>query len=176
MIFEDHFRKSKGQPVRIGGRTYCLVKSMEVKRTTSFCIDLQNAKPPYRQGIHLSGDAGLIVNGVTANEMVLWADTMPPSVCCVVKAPSTLHVWNVWDIGNGAIQRWHNGAAMWIEPVENGHVFHCNEGQPDDLCDDLVFRVSLKKTADDQGATVQEGPSTRRGHQSDSNSKTRRSR
>lgn len=50
---------------------------------------------------------------------------------------------NAWDLGDGRPQSWHNGVALLVEEIPTGRRYHCNDGDPDDDLDDLVFRVEV---------------------------------
>ena len=54
---------------------------------------------------------------------------------------TTIEVKNVWDVGNGVIESWHNGAAMIVELLPDGRRYLCNDGFADDDFDDIVFRL-----------------------------------
>jgi hypothetical protein len=59
----------------------------------------------------------------------------------VIGKVSTIEVKNVWDVGDGVIHSWHNGAAMIVEPLPNGRRYRCNDGLADDDFDDIVFHL-----------------------------------
>jgi hypothetical protein len=86
----------------------------------------------------------LRIAGKESQAMLLWYDTAPRRVEVDCKGCTSVRIWNVWDTGDGTVHSWHHGAAMIVEPA--GHrswLFRCNDGRPDDACDDLVFRVHL---------------------------------
>lgn len=97
----------------------------------------------WRQGIQLQVNGKFKVNGQSIRKgIVLWHDTAPEVVNFEISANvSTVEVNNVWDVGDGVIHWWHNGAAMIVEAVENGSRYHCNDGFADDDFNDIVFRI-----------------------------------
>ncbi len=73
---------------------------------------------------------------------VLWQDTAPQEVEIRIVGDATkLEVNNAWDVGDGTIQSWHNGAAMIVEDLPRGRRYRCNDGHPDEDFDDLIFRI-----------------------------------
>ena len=51
---------------------------------------------------------------------------------------------NVWNVGEGAAQSWHNGEAMHVDHLIEGHrTCRCNDGVPDEDFGDLVFELQL---------------------------------
>ncbi len=73
---------------------------------------------------------------------MLWQDTAPQTVDFeIIGKASTIEVKNMWDFGDGVMQSWHNGAAMIVESLPNGRRYRCNDGDPDDDFDDIIFRL-----------------------------------
>lgn len=81
--------------------------------------------------------------------IVLWHDTAPQTVELefLGKPSSTIEVKNVWDVGDGVIHSWHNGAAMIVEQLPSGRRYRCNDGFADDDFDDIVFRLERVESA-----------------------------
>lgn len=82
---------------------------------------------------------GKTING----PIVLWEDTARGQAEIRVLAPAgQLEVKNVWDIGDGVMHSWHNGAAMIVERLLTGGCrYYCNDGHPDEDFEDIVFRL-----------------------------------
>jgi hypothetical protein len=142
--FEKEFLATRGQPFEKNGVRYYLMYTIPLENCPTLLIEFQSAKPPYRQGIHLESDQPLRIAGKESQAMLLWYDTAPRRVEVDCKGCTSVRIWNVWDTGDGTVHSWHHGAAMIVEPA--GHrswLFRCNDGRPDDACDDLVFRVHL---------------------------------
>jgi hypothetical protein len=84
---------------------------------------------------------------------VLWEDTSPKSVEIELLGPAEhVAVFNMWQdpnrvmipgvTGSGQVNHyWQNGAAMIVEEIPNGRRYRCNDGEPDDDFDDLIFTV-----------------------------------
>jgi len=144
--FEKEFAARRGQPLEANGTTYYLIYTIPLESHDTVVIEFKNAKPPYRQGIHLESDEPLRIAGKESKAMILWYDSAPRRVEADCRGCRSIRLWNVWDIGDGTVHSWHNGAAMIVEhPSANLWVFRCNDGHPDDACDDLVFSVQLER-------------------------------
>ena len=109
-------------------------------------ITFECVNADWRQGVCLTSDVGFVVNNqLVKKSMVLWQDTAPPEVLLTVQTKKgECQVKNVWDVGDGVIHSWHNGAAMIVEETAIGRRYNCNDGRPDDDFDDLIFSTNLK--------------------------------
>ena len=141
--FEQLFRESGGKPIVYDGRPVCLVD--EISLPTGFSLELafESASGVYRQGVALKADGPLAVGAASSPHILLWRDTAPDSVVVHIgKGTTKVSVYNVWDHGDGVTQAWHNGAAMIVEHLDAGaRRYRCNDGEPDDDFDDIVFRI-----------------------------------
>lgn len=141
--FESLFQRSKGQPVNVEGVEYCLMRRMQVDEPCLMRIVFVSSRPPNKQGIHIESDQGLKVNNIDAESVVLWEDTSPRMVDCAVSG-GEVRIWNVWDVGDGVAQSWHNGAAMIVEEESPSRlIYKCNDGRPNADCNDLVFTCEM---------------------------------
>lgn len=144
--FEDLFLKSKGQPVVYKGQTIQMVDRFRVADGQTLKVKFESVNADWRQGIGLDIDGSFDIEGQTIKKTVLWQDTAPPEVVLKVHTrKGECQVKNVWDVGDGVIQSWHNGAAMIVEELPNGKRYKCNDGRADDDFDDLVFSIELVK-------------------------------
>ena len=99
------------------------------------------------QGLHLEIDRGsLLANGKDCGpDIVLWENTSPKKVEIWISGdPTELRVKNVFDTGLGIAQYWRDGAAMYAEENDGFIRYFCNDGEPDEDFDDLVFRMQVK--------------------------------
>jgi Protein of unknown function (DUF2695) len=99
----------------------------------------------WRQGVALNCDGMFIFDARSfsgTDGLVFWHDTAPPTVELALTSDVTVvRLKNVWDVGDGVIHCWHNGAAMIVEELPNGRRYRCNDGFPDDDFEDIVFRL-----------------------------------
>jgi hypothetical protein len=143
--FESLFRTSKGKPIEYQGRTVMMRDVLPVSRTTRIKLVLESSKSTWRQGVMLRAKGSLrVADHDFKSPIVLWIDTAPRDVeILVLSDMDELEVRNVWDVGDGTIQSWHNGAAMTVEEVPDGRRYRCNDGHPDDDFSDLVFSLKV---------------------------------
>ncbi|MGH6614062.1 hypothetical protein [Sphingomonas sp.] len=101
------------------------------------------------RGVHLATKGHFKIGSETfPKAIVLWADTAPRIVILEVHAnDGVCQVKNVWDTGDGTMHSWHNGAAMIIEETEFGRRYRCNDGNPNDDFDDIIFRLESNAEA-----------------------------
>ncbi|MDX1961851.1 MAG: hypothetical protein SFX18_01780 [Pirellulales bacterium] len=141
-VFERFFKQSNGCPVDYDGQVVNLFDRLQVNDGQEIKVIFESVHSNWRQGIHLSTDGTFEVNKQTAAEIVLWQDTSPREVVLKVHSQKgECLVMNIWDTGNGLLQRGHNGAAMIVEELPNGRRYQCNDGFADDDFDDIVFRL-----------------------------------
>jgi hypothetical protein len=98
-----------------------------------------------RQGVFLSSDGYLTINGQDFSSVSLWQDTSPKEVAieCHTKQ-SILHVYNVWDCGRGQdSQAWTSG--MRVEELTNGRRYRCNDIGSDPDFSAIVFRLERSR-------------------------------
>ncbi|MFV9653751.1 hypothetical protein ACNFCK_02430 [Pseudomonas sp. NY15366] len=142
--FSALFIPAKGGPIEYKGRTLVMMDRYPVQRGEKLRVSLLSSDSPWKQGIKLNAKGSIHVAGQTLkNGVLLWEDTMPKEVVLQVEAKDgLLQVSNAWDTGDGVTHSWYNGAAMYVEFEENGRrIYHCNDGQPDEDFDDLVFSI-----------------------------------
>jgi hypothetical protein len=153
--FEDLFLQSRGKPVVYNGKSLVMKDDFPCEGCRNFRLTIESAAADWKQGVLLRVDGRFEINEKRIDRsVVLWQSTAPDAVDISVQsnAPS-IEVRNVWDVGDGVMHSWHNGAAMIIEPIENGRRYFCNDGRADDDFDDIVFRL-------ERGASLR-GPDSR---------------
>ena len=140
------FRESKERPVHY--RDLLLVRSDTFElpgSTVPIRFRIISTNSEWRQGIALDTKGTVAFQGRTRGDsVVLWQDTAPASdVFICASRDRLLRVKNVWDTGDGTIQSWINGAAMWTEEIPGGKRYHCNDGHFDDNFDDIIFDLRV---------------------------------
>jgi hypothetical protein len=147
--FEQLFRESKGKPIRYNGKLLQLVDRLTLTNGQQLKLTFESVSSQWRQGVCLKTDGGFIVNGQDLKKsVVLWHDTAPREMAFRVRTRKGFcDVKNVWDTGDGVMQSWHNGAAMRVEKTPSGRRYRCNDGQPDDDFDDIVFLIEVLKSS-----------------------------
>jgi len=143
--FEKMFRESKGAPVTWNGTQIKLLESFKVIGPASFRLVFEYANQRWRQGLIIRTDRGLIHGDQTQSKsVVIWEDQGRELGFKTDPKTRRMDLNNIWDTGDGCMHSWHNGAAMIVEQVTPSIFrFRCNDGQPNDDFDDLVFRLEI---------------------------------
>jgi hypothetical protein len=104
-------------------------------------LTFESAKAVGRHGVLLLVDGGLCVDGQVSGSVDIWQDAAPPVVEIeVLSSSGTLHLYNIWDTGEGRnSQSWTSG--MRVEEMADGRRYLCNDIGLDGRFDDLVFRL-----------------------------------
>ncbi len=142
--FEEMFLKTKGKPILYQEKILLMVDDFPTEGATNLRLVFDSCNGEWRQGasLRIRGNGKIIMNGEEVSHAVCWHDTAPRTVEFeVTHNVSSIEVKNVWDVGNGVMESWHNGAAMIVEPLLNGRRYLCNDGFADDDFDDIVFRL-----------------------------------
>lgn len=141
--FQEMFEKSAGKPIEYQGKTLVMFDDFPTEGVNHLRLVFEERKGEWRQGVSLRFEGKFKVNGqIIRRGIVLWQDSAPQTVELeVVGKPASIEVKNVWDVGDGVIHSWHNGAAMIIEPLPDGRRYRCNDGLADDDFNDIVFRL-----------------------------------
>jgi hypothetical protein len=139
------FIESRGKPIIYEGKTLIMGDDFPLEGATSFRLVFEACKGEWRQGVALNCKGSFLFRDQSFNGkagIVFWQDTAPQFVeLRVTGDPSSIQVKNVWDVGDGVIHSWHNGAAMIVESLSTGRRYRCNDGFADDDFDDIVFRL-----------------------------------
>jgi hypothetical protein len=156
--FDDVFAATRVRPVHYGGRELVRTDRFPIEGAQKLRVTFESTKSKYRQGIGVdlrkiceTRVAGTVTSKKEWN--VLWEDTAPKQVEIELLGPAEhALIFNVWQDLNRKpmpgsvssrvpIEWWTNGAAMIVEEIPNGRRYRCNDGEPDDDFDDLVFRI-----------------------------------
>ena len=142
---QDLFFESRGQPVSYNGKTIQMVDKVQIQKVHNMELTFESVNSKWVQGVYLSTNGKFTVNEKAFDiSIVLWENSAPKTVPIMVESKDgILSVKNVWDVGDGVMESWHNGAAMIVEREEGLIRYLCNDGQPDDDFDDLIFSISL---------------------------------
>ena len=141
--FAEFFLKSKGRPIVYSGNTLQMVDCLHAAAGQTFKVRFEAVNSEWRQGVHLRTDGTFEVNNqIVSKSIELWSDSAPPEVVLkVYSKKGKIQVRNVWDTGDGAMQSWHNGAAMIVDEISGGRRYRCNDGHPDEDFADLIFSI-----------------------------------
>ena len=142
---EKLFLESKGKPVLLNGTKIQLVDEIEICSNATLIVQFREVNSSWRQGISFDTKGTFRVNGQTIkNGLILWQDTAPTVVKLEIASRNCiLKVHNVWDVGDGIVHAWHNGAGMVVSKSESSREYCCNDGFDDEDFNELKFAISF---------------------------------
>ena len=151
-MLADEFKKSKGKPIEVDGKTVLLSERLQVPQHGKLIVSFDGANSEWRQGLwigHISSvktDLELSCADQTAPGIVLWEDTSPQKVEVTFSAPQkVIDVYNVWDPGIGHPMSLMMGAGMQLEICDEKRVYRCNDGHPEATFSHLEFSMEMTK-------------------------------
>lgn len=152
-IFQDLFERNAGLPILYGGKEIHSVDRIIVPTGEPIVVTFEHIGSRFRQAVCLDLDGTFLVDGQSIRKkMILWHNTAPrvvtimPTVRKRAKDGRIL-VFNAWDRGNGVTDAWTMGGAMIVEDTPTGRRYRCNDWEPDDDFDDLIFTIDFKPAA-----------------------------
>jgi len=145
--FDKLFREAKGNPVVIKGKSLIRIvrfKMPSKKMTFKFCFMETNSE--WKQGFILKTKGAFKIDKLPSinDAIVFWEHTAPKNFeVSIDSKDGMLLLYNVWDLGDGVTQAWHNGAAMEVKDIDkNTRLYNCNDGHPDFEFNDLIFSMT----------------------------------
>lgn len=144
--FENLFKKHNGQKIIYHSKELILIDRIAIEKRQKVKIVFKEANSEWRQGVVIETKGTFEVAGKSIkNSVILWYDSAPTEVSLDVNSKNNeIIIYNVWDVGNGTVHYWHNGAAMWVQQIDDDlRLYHCNDGHPDDDLNDLIFTLSV---------------------------------
>ncbi len=153
--FETFFRKSKGKPIEYKGSKLILADKFPVSNNEKLLIQIKETNSESRQGlsVDITGSCEceneIYKKGKGIN-MIFWEDTAPKNIVLTIFTKENF-VWikNIWEsyslTGYPSTDSGNNGAAMIVEEIENGKLYKCNDGYPDEDFNDIIFAVQKIK-------------------------------
>ncbi len=149
--FSAKFASTKGKPFIYKGKRLQMLDKIPISTegVTKLGYRILSTNSEWKQGIGLSTEGRIkFINGDVLKKGWFWIfehlSPMEDYFECKSKN-GFLDVVNIWDTGDGCIDYWVFGAAMWVENIPNGRRYHCNDGHPDDNFDDIVFEIFFVK-------------------------------
>ena len=147
IFFDKEFRKSSGKPIKY--KNLILVRWDHLPlpdRTSHIRYKIVSTDSEWRQGISVRSEGTIVYDDqvVKRKWADIWEDKLPREGDFECHSDEKiLQVKNIWDTGNGCIESWTNGAAIWIEEIPDGRRYHCNDGHFDDDFNDIVFELTI---------------------------------
>jgi hypothetical protein len=153
--FNRLFAEGKGGPIIYKGQTLHLMDKIPAKLGETFVVTIESTASKYPQGVGISEGVGVFDEHV--KQAVVWEFfSVPPKerrhtrsrlpfsfeVICKNKS-GFLAFYNMAEV-DGRQQWWYYGCAMIAEDIPDGRRYRCNDWQPNDDFNDIVFRVERK--------------------------------
>jgi len=150
--FNRRFAETKGGPIEYKGNQLILMDKIPAKLGEVFLVTIESTNSQYPQGVGISD--GVEVFGERLKRAVVWEYfSLPPKkrkrkrsslpfqfkVQCRNKS-GFLHFYNMAEV-DGRQEWWHYASCMIPENIQNGRRYRCNDFQPNDDFDDIIFRV-----------------------------------
>ncbi|MDB2614404.1 hypothetical protein N9Y92_04545 [Chlamydiales bacterium] len=160
--FDDIFEKEDSRAVAYKGMTVWVNDKFPVNNGDTLLLSIKSTKSDCKQGFSIDIRGHCELNGNTRKagkgvKMLFWEDTMPKEVeLKVFTKKGFVFVDNMWEQVNKYLMNDENnnpiwkenvsveysrGAAMLIDPIEGGRRYRCNDGEPDEDFDDIIFTV-----------------------------------
>lgn len=167
--FNDLFIASKGKALIYNWKSIIRVDKFPVKNGEILTLSIEETNSNCRQGfvIDITGYCemdGEIIKKGKGIRMTFWEDTMPKEVRLkVFTKQDFVWVYNIWESTTPYLLRspegqdiekesksteyFLNGAAMIVEEIKNGRRYRCNDGEPDEDFDDIIFTVQKEEAS-----------------------------
>lgn len=145
--FDVMFEQSLGKPIKVDDRLVSLIDKLDVGHLAVLTVRIASWDRTWRQGIRLDCNGTFEVNGCKISRATaLWADTAPSVVeVTVLKPKGDLIVSNIWDTGNGVMERWSGNSGMLIERNGDTVAYRCNDRRHNEDFEDIVFSIEVKR-------------------------------
>jgi hypothetical protein len=104
-------------------------------------LKFEGKTSPWRQGVWVRTDRGVVINHQLCVSAQLWNDTADKEILIECRTENgRLHLYNIWDRGRGSeSQSWSSG--MLIQELTNGRRYRCNDIGFETDFSKLVFTV-----------------------------------
>jgi hypothetical protein len=139
---------SNGQPVRWKGKTLMMYHRISLPGyECRLKYRILSATTKWKEGFAIKAGGSLEFDDgqkYGKDWVVIWWEGEPIEQEFVCRSKKKiLDVKNVWDTGSGCIDSWYNNSALWVEEIEGGYRYHCNDGRYDEDFDDIVFEILI---------------------------------
>jgi hypothetical protein len=150
--FSSMFIDSRGAPIQYGGKTLIMADTIPATLGETFAVTIESTRSRYPQGVGMQ--EGVQVFGERVRRAVVWEYFSVPlnrrafersrlpfrfEVECRNKQ-GVLRFYNMTEY-DGRQEHWNRGACMIAEDIPGGRRYHCNDFDPDEDFDDMVFSV-----------------------------------
>jgi hypothetical protein len=150
--FNRMFAEAKGLPVYYNSKYICMSDKVPAKYGERFLVTIESTNSKYLQGVGISQNVEVF--GEKNNRVVVYeyASLLPDQrkekrselpfsfeVICRNKK-GYLSFYNMAQV-DGRNDWFNLGCAMIVDELSNTRIYHCNDFQPNDDFNDIVFQV-----------------------------------
>ena len=153
--FSRLFQETKGGPVTYNGLNLVMLDRFPAKPNEKLIVTIESTSSKYPQGVGVSEEVEVF--GQKVKQAVVWEYfSLPPGKRSEVRSqlPYSFEVvcrnkkehlsfYNMAEL-DGRHEWWTHASAMIVEEIPNGRRYRCNDFQPNDDFNDIVFRVERK--------------------------------
>jgi hypothetical protein len=153
--FGQLFIQSRGAPIVHGGKTLIMADRVPAKPGDQLLVTIESTRAEWPQGVGIPQDVEVF--GERVKRAVVWEYfSVPPEERAEVRSrlPFTFEVicrnekgfvsvYNMTEF-KGRQEWWHGGSCMIATDIPGGRRYSCNDFEPDDDFDDLVFTVTRR--------------------------------
>lgn len=154
--FNSRFSESKGEPIYYNGKAIILSDKVPAMFNERFLVTIEETNSILIQGIGLSGDIE-VFGQKGKRSMILESFSIPPDQRARVRSKlpfefeviskskkGFITIYNM-AIEDGRQEWWVYACGMIKEEIENGFRYRCNDKQPNDDFNDIVFKIERIK-------------------------------
>ncbi len=162
VMFSEEFYRSKCEPIQYKGKIVHSVDLFPAKNGDILTINIESAKNTIDddgnkiiQGLSVGIEGSCVMNGELFEykrgkrkfvNMLFFDDTAPKPVSLkLIIKDTSVCIKNIWEVrkpdGKYTIESRIMGAAMLVDEIENGRRYRCNDYQPNDDFDDIIFTI-----------------------------------
>ena len=122
------------------------IEGIKIAKGEKICIEFENFREGWRQGIWLATHGLLLAAGLNAPQLHLWTDTAPKHVEIeIIETDGLLRFYNIWDSHRGlAPESQSASSGMFTEQLGTGITrYRCNDIGLPATYSALTFQLSL---------------------------------
>lgn len=106
----------------------------------------KSVNSPWRQGVWMGSDLGIIVNSIQCKSIELWFDNSPKEIDIIVNTSNGfLHIYNIWDTGRGGgsgSQSYTSGMLVEVDDCGIRH-YRCSDFGEEPDFSRIVFDIEV---------------------------------
>ena len=135
-VLNPYFKKK-------GKKDVFLIEAQPIKDQERLFVVFESVSSPWKQGVWLMTDKGIVIAGQHCKSVTLWQQTAPTEVECLCHTKDgILTLYNIWDSGRGlGLESQSMTSGFLVEDLPNGTRYRCNDIGTDPDFSKLVIQV-----------------------------------